>query len=34
MPDRRDALIIATGEYEHEGLGDLRSAAADARALA
>ncbi|MFI9384931.1 caspase domain-containing protein [Kutzneria sp. NPDC052558] len=34
MADRRDALIIATGEYEHEGLRDLRSAAADARALA
>jgi len=34
MADRRDALIIATGEYEHEGLRDLRSPAADARALA
>jgi len=34
MADRRDALIIATGGYEHEGLRDLRSAAADARALA
>jgi hypothetical protein len=34
MADRREALIIATGEYEHEGLRDLRSAAADATALA
>jgi hypothetical protein len=30
----RDALIVVTGEYEHEGLRDLRSPAADARALA
>ncbi|MFC0432773.1 caspase family protein [Kutzneria buriramensis] len=34
MADRRDALIIATGAYEHDGLRDLRSAAADATALA
>lgn len=34
MADRRDALIIATGAYEHDGLRDLRSAAADAQALA
>jgi len=33
MPDRRHALIIATGSYEHDGLRRLRSAPADAEAL-
>ncbi|GAA3439755.1 caspase family protein [Kutzneria kofuensis] len=34
MVDRREALIIATGAYEHDALRDLRSAAVDATALA
>ncbi|TWD79551.1 putative caspase-like protein [Kribbella amoyensis] len=34
MAGRRTALIVANDVYEHEGLGQLRAPAADARALA